>query len=198
MNKNKSNKKILKVENNMNLIQQGNPSLKYTTIILSIIMVVSVVSICPISIANAEVRADNFSSSLSTSIETQPGAFGPNSANEFNNLGLQMLKSGNYQQDSDYFKSALNIDPNNYTLLNNEGLALSLMGNNTEALTYYNKALENNPDDIFAITNKADSFFILGNYHDALAYYNKALAINSKDQHALEGKDNTLNIFNNQ
>ena len=39
-----------------------------------------------------------------------------------------MLKSGKYQQASDYFKSALNIDPNNYTLLNNEGLAFSFNG----------------------------------------------------------------------
>jgi tetratricopeptide (TPR) repeat protein len=179
------------------LLQQEDHNLEcFSTAVLVTIMIGFALTFSSISSVNAQSSSYQSNYSSIPQIETQQGSMTSHSAADMNNLGLQMLKSGKYQQASNYFKSALNIDPNNYTILNNEGLALSLMGNDAEAILYYDKSLQENPDDVFALTNKADSLFIMGNYHGALTYYNKTLALNPNDKHSIDGKDSTLRALN--
>jgi len=81
---------------------------------------------------------------------------------ELNNIGLELLQQGKYEEAIRYFDQVLKVESNNISALSNKGAAYSQTGNYEEALKFFNKALEVNSSDVDVLSNKGAALFNLG------------------------------------
>jgi tetratricopeptide (TPR) repeat protein len=93
-----------------------------------------------------------------------------------NNLGMDLLSRGQFDEAVSHFKTALEIKPDfeeaHYNLAN----ALAGRGDVDEAIAHYRKALEIEPDYAIAHNNLGAILFARGRVDEAVAHYTKALA----------------------
>lgn len=92
------------------------------------------------------------------------------------NLGIEMVKHGNYRLAELYYRMAINAKPNLKEAWNNLGrLYIDFLGRPDIGLRFLERALELDPNYVSALINKAIALAKLGRYHEALDILSKAL-----------------------
>ncbi|HET8688823.1 MAG TPA: tetratricopeptide repeat protein, partial [Methanosarcina sp.] len=109
-------------------------------------------------------------------------------AAELNEYGLDLLRSGKFNEAIVAFEKAIEKDPENINLLNNKAQALETLGKYEEALELYEKAVKINSADPDIWNNMAFSFSQVGKYNEAIKAYEKALELRPDYPNALYGK----------
>ena len=132
---------------------------------------------------------------LGTSEETdsvQPGDSEQNTNGdtdqELNQKGIELGRSGKYEEAIETFNMALTINPENAEVWYNIGKTYSDLGDNEEALRSYNQALAINPDISEAWYNMGLILYEQGKYEDSLEAFDKAIEIDPDDQDARDNR----------
>ena len=105
-------------------------------------------------------------------------------ANQFFELGFQLLEVGNYNSASETFVNA--------------GKEFDKLGQYEQALISYDKAIELNPNDDSAWDKRGVVLERLGQYEQALISHDKAIEPNPNDESAWDNRGVALFRFMNR
>jgi len=89
-------------------------------------------------------------------------------AAELNEVGLDFLSRGNFNEALIAFDKAIEKDPTNIYLLNNKAAVLETLEKFDEAFELYEKAVKINPEDPDLWNNMAFSFSQVGKHEEAV------------------------------
>ena len=90
------------------------------------------------------------------------------------NLGLALMKKGDFDEAMFHFQETIRIAPNNHETLNNMGIILAKRGNLEGAKTYYFKALQIKPNYSEAYNNLGLALIQEGKVDEAISQFQKA------------------------
>ena len=109
------------------------------------------------------------------------------------NEGIDLHRSGNYEEAIQCYDRALEIDPKGADVWNNKGVAFKNLGHYDEAIKCYDRALKIDPKYARAWLNKSVALGNLGRYDEAIQCYDRALEVDPKDADAWYSKGVALN-----
>lgn len=93
-------------------------------------------------------------------------------------IALLMLRTCqrtiDWQNNTNLFKSAIDVVPNNAKMYYNLATAEADNGNNHKAINNFLIALEKKPDDVKTLVNLGNSFRHVGYINEALSVHTKA------------------------
>lgn len=99
------------------------------------------------------------------------------SAEELNNLGLDLQSLGRLEDAIARFRGALEIRPAYAIALTNLGVALAAIGRHEEAIESYNRALELDVADFETRNNLGAALHAIGRKEEAIACFRQAIAL---------------------
>lgn len=94
--------------------------------------------------------------------------------------GLSSLDSGQYEEATEAFSKAIEINPQYAEAYNNRGVAWHYKGDYDRAIADYTKALEINPQYAEAYNNRGVAWYHKRDYDRAIADYSKAMDTNPR------------------
>ncbi len=101
--------------------------------------------------------------------------YAPNSARMLNNLGVNYIQRGEYDQAISCFNRALEIRPLYEQAYNNRGLANNVLGEYAKAIADFDRALEINPASLQVYNNRGLTFGLMGEHNKAICDFTKVL-----------------------
>ncbi|MDM8522400.1 tetratricopeptide repeat protein [Desulfococcaceae bacterium HSG8] len=101
------------------------------------------------------------------------------------NYGIELAKSGQYEEAIEKFQQVLEINPHDTTALNNYGLALDNLGQHNLAIEKFQQVLKINPDDTMALNSYGSALDELARHEEAIEKFERVLKINPNDTAAL-------------
>lgn len=97
-----------------------------------------------------------------------------------NKKGVDLYRSGRFEEAASLFKAALKGEPQNPVFYNNLGMAYMALEKESDAKEAFKKALSFKPDYPEALNNYGAVLAKTGDHREALERYRKALALNPK------------------
>ncbi len=122
---------------------------------------------------------------------------GAETAEEFNNKGIDLYSMGRYDDAIKYFNRALEIDPSYIKALSNKGVVLNKLGRYEEAIKCFDKVIKVNPNLSTAWNHKGEALSSLRQYEEAIRCFDKALEIDPAYDEARSNKEEALKFPGN-
>ena len=116
----------------------------------------------------------------------------PDNAVALYNLGLTLVRMGEYAAAIAQYEAALRLAPDNAQTLSDIGAAYSMWGNDAKALPYLERATQAAPNDPFILLNLGRALRGVGRDADGMACNERALAIDPDNTMALNNQGNAL------
>lgn len=109
----------------------------------------------------------------------------PYSARAYNNVGIQHMNEGRYDDALEYYKESIRRNPSYSHPYHNIGHMLALAKRYQEALRFYQKAYKINPHEWKTRQDMGQVLFILGRHREAVPHLEYAIQKGSPDAETL-------------
>jgi len=119
----------------------------------------------------------------------------PKNARGWNNLGIELSRSGRYAEAIGHFERSITLDPTNHWAWNNMALAFYHLGMYAPALKAIDKAISINPGYVEAWDNKGLLLIASGRNEEALSAFETALKLQPDFVDSWNNKGVTLSIL---
>jgi len=162
---------------------------------LKIIVSLTLITLCFITIANCTMFNTNWSNFKFWSSKEQAATVDDNSINLFIGkirthprksdshllLASYYQERGKHKEAIDEYNKVLSIDPSCVRAYNGKGISYDKLGEYAAAVENYQKALTLNPKLDYVLNNLGYSLILQSNYETAVETFRKACLINGKD-----------------
>ncbi|RLD51189.1 MAG: hypothetical protein DRI94_06690 [Bacteroidetes bacterium] len=102
-------------------------------------------------------------------------------AEKYNQLGKEKIKSGNYDKALEYFSKAISVKNDYVNAYCNRGNCYSDLGEKEKAIKDYNKAIAINPDFVPAYYNRGTYYFNKGDADNAIKDFTKVINLKAEN-----------------
>jgi tetratricopeptide (TPR) repeat protein len=116
-------------------------------------------------------------------------------AGEWFNEGLALYDQSDYNNSTEAYGNALELDPKNESIWNNYGLSLYSMNKYDKAIKAYDRAIGINSSYADAWNNEGAALAVQGKYEEALEAFNKATEIDPTYAKAWNNEGKALKLL---
>jgi tetratricopeptide (TPR) repeat protein len=109
-------------------------------------------------------------------------------SDEYNDLGVEYIESGDFEKAIYHFNESIRLNPNSEPAYYNRGLCNLNIKNFRHAIADFTKAIEINPDDSYTYKNRGMAYAGLKQYNNAIKDFSTSVKINPKNASALEAR----------